>query len=187
MVDFCTGDIARVIARREDFGTDRAAFFVPIGRFDTHNTLDRLPVLLSEIDNALGAFAEEMRARDLFEDVAVATTSDFGRTLTWNGLGTDHAWGGNYFMAGGAVNGSQLFGSFPSSFIETSDVVISRNGRIIPTTPWESVWVGLSEWFGVESTSMAEVLPNFANFPAETIFHATATDGLPGLTVSAAE
>ena len=90
-------------------------------------------------------------------------------------------------MMGGAINGSQIFGDFPSSFIETSDVVISRNGRILPTTPWESVWYALAEWFGVESTSMAEVLPNFANFPLETMFRATATDGHPGLTVSAAE
>ena len=31
--------------------------------------------------------------------------SDFGRTLTSNGLGTDHAWGGNQIVMGGAVRG----------------------------------------------------------------------------------
>jgi uncharacterized protein (DUF1501 family) len=89
---------------------------------------------------------------------------------------------------GGAVNGSQLFGQFPPSFIETSDVVISRNGRLIPTTPWESVWYGLAEWFGVPTSAMAEVLPNVGNFPLETMFRdgASATDGRPGLTVSSA-
>eukprot|EP00966_Prymnesium_polylepis_P199145 4614512-Prymnesium_polylepis.1 len=97
----------------------------------------------------------------------------------------DHAWGGNYFLLGGAVNGSQLFGDFPSSFTyEASDVVISRNGRIIPTTPWESVWYGVAEWFGVDTSAMAEVLPNFANFPNHTMLRASATDGRPGLTVS---
>ena len=96
----------------------------------------------------------------------------------------DHAWGGNYFALGGAVNGSQLFGDFPASFVETSDVVISRNGRIIPTTPWESVWYGAAEWFGVPTTSMAEVLPNVPNFPLDTMFRASATNGRPGLTVS---
>ena len=96
----------------------------------------------------------------------------------------DHAWGGNYFALGGAVNGSQIFGQFPNSFIETSDVVLSRNGRIIPTTPWESVWYALAEWFGVESSSMAEVLPNYANFPSETMFRAFSNDGRPGMMVS---
>ena len=71
---------------------------------------------------------------------------------------------------GGAVNGSQLFGEFPSSFVETSDVVLSRNGRLLPTTPWEAVWYGVAEWFGVDAaTSMAEVLPNYGNFPASSM------------------
>ena len=70
-----------------------------------------------------------------------------------------------------------------TSFIETSDVVISRNGRIIPTTPWESVWYAVAEWFGVSTPSMAEVLPNLGNFPLHSMFRASATDGRPGLTV----
>jgi hypothetical protein len=65
--------------------------------------------------------------------------------------------------------------------METSDVVISRNGRIIPTTPWESVWYALAEWFGVDSRSMAEVLPNVYNFPNATMIPVLATDGRPGL------
>ena len=95
-------------------------------------------------------------------------------------------WGGNYFAVGGAVNGSQLFGQFPSSFIETSDVVISRNGRLIPTTPRESVYYAVAEWFGVDVSAMGEVLPNYANFPQEAMIPATAANGQPGLTVSSA-
>ena len=68
--------------------------------------------------------------------------------------------------------------------VETSDVVLSRNGRILPTTPWEAVWYGLAEWFGVDAPSMAEVLPNVGNFPSQSMFRASATDGRPGLTVS---
>ena len=40
-------------------------------------------------------------------------------------LAQDHAWGGNYIALGGAVNGSQIFGDFPSSFVETSGEVIT--------------------------------------------------------------
>ena len=80
------------------------------------------------------------------------------------------------------MNGSQIFGEFPSSFIETSDVVISGNGRILPTTPWESVWYGLAEWLGVPTTSMAEVLPNQANWHSSKMIRAvSAADGKPGL------
>jgi len=136
------------------------------------------------IDTALQAFEAEMKAQGVWQDTVLLTASDFSRTYASNGAGTDHAWGGNYFLVGGAVNGSQLLGDFPASFLETGDVVISRNGRIIPTTPWESVWYALAEWFGVDASSMGEVLPNFANFPFSSMFRATATGVQPGLTVS---
>ena len=137
----------------------------------------------ADIDAALAAFETELKAQGVWEDTILLTSSDFGRTYAMNGAGTDHAWGGNYFALGGAVNGSQIFGEFPASFIETSDVVISRNGRLIPTTPWEAVWYGLAEWFGVEQASMAEVLPNYVNFNFSTMFRASATNGHRGLTV----
>ena len=136
-----------------------------------------------KINAALSALETELKAQDAWKDTLLLTSSDFGRTYASNGAGTDHAWGGNYFLVGGAANGGQLFGDFPASFIETSDVVISRNGRIIPTTPWESVWYALAEWFGVDSSAMVEVLPNHGNFPTQTMFRASETDGRPGLTV----
>ena len=136
-----------------------------------------------KINAALSALETELKAQDAWKDTLLLTSSDFGRTYASNGAGTDHAWGGNYFLVGGAANGGQLFGDFPASFIETSDVVISRNGRIIPTTPWESVWYALAEWFGVDTSAMAEVLPNYGNFPTQTMFRAATTDGRPGLTV----
>ena len=37
--------------------------------------------------------------------------SEFARTLVYNGQGTDHAWGGNYLLAGGSVRGGQMPGS----------------------------------------------------------------------------
>ena len=47
-----------------------------------------------EINKALEAFVTEMRVHGVWDQVALATLSDFGRTLTSNGRGTDHAWGG---------------------------------------------------------------------------------------------
>jgi hypothetical protein len=32
--------------------------------------------------------------------------------------------------------------------------------------PWEGMWYGLAQWFGISEDNMAEVLPNAANFPA---------------------
>eukprot|EP01043_Picozoa_sp_COSAG02_P031671 COSAG02_NODE_2078_length_9908_cov_6.512489_5_plen_568_part_01 len=66
---------------------------------------------------------------------AVVQVSDFGRTLTSNGIGTDHAWGGNHIIMGGAVRGGQIHGQFPDTLTSDGDLIISR-GRVIPTTPW---------------------------------------------------
>ncbi len=42
-----------------------------------------------------------MKAVGLWKNVTLIQTSDFARTLTPNsGIGTDHAWGGNYMMMG---------------------------------------------------------------------------------------
>ncbi|KAL7546827.1 hypothetical protein ACHAWF_010159, partial [Thalassiosira exigua] len=56
--------------------------------------------------------------------------------------GTDHAWGGNYFMAGGSVKGGQIKGNFPTPLGPESDYWLPR-GRWIPSTPWESIWNGI--------------------------------------------
>ena len=56
-----------------------------------------------------------------------------------NGLGTDHAWGGNTFLAGGSVKGARVHGHFPSDLSEAGEEVIGR-GRLVPTTSWEALW-----------------------------------------------
>ena len=56
---------------------------------------------MGDLGSQLKSFKEEMVAQGIWDDVAVVCVSDFGRTLTPNGQGTDHGWGGNYFVAGG--------------------------------------------------------------------------------------
>lgn len=168
--------VARTVGARDNLQDERQLFFVKLGGFDTHASLkDQVDGHFASIDAALEAFEVELKAQGVWQDTVLLTASDFGRTYAPNGAGTDHAWGGNYFLAGGAVNGSRLLGQFPSSFVESGDVIISRNGRVIPTTPWESVWYALAEWLGVGASAMGEVLPNAANFPLSTMFHANAT------------
>mmetsp|Transcript_84204 Transcript_84204/g.168087 ORF Transcript_84204/g.168087 Transcript_84204/m.168087 type:complete len:120 (-) Transcript_84204:508-867(-) len=114
-----------------------------------------------------------MEAQGVWDQVAVLTASDFGRTLGSNGAGTDHAWAGNYMLLGGDVKGGQMLGEFPTNLDADSEVNIGRNGRLLPTTPWEAPWQGLAEWFGVPESQMAGVLPNAANFPTERLFSAS--------------
>ena len=53
----------------------------------------------------------------------VFTASDFGRTLTSNGNGSDHAWGGNVMVMGGDVNGGQIYGEYPSLALDGNNDV----------------------------------------------------------------
>ena len=157
---------ARVVRSREALEHERAAFFLEIGGFDTHGNLDSLPGKLTEIDDAVAAFADEMKAQGIFEDVAIVTMSDFGRTLTWNGAGTDHGWAGHHFIVGGGLNGSQILGHYPETMGPNGAMNIDEGrGRLIPTTPWESMWEPLAKFMGVKDEDMDYVIPNRHNFP----------------------
>ena len=147
---------------------ERAAYVVGAGNFDTHNSPD-LSEQFEDINGGLKQFVNEMKAQGLWENVTVMCISDFGRTITSNSQGTDHSWGGNYWMLGGDVNGGQILGKYPQRLDkEYSDEVFTS--RVIPTTPWEAVWKGIAQWWGVANETIPSILPNAANFPEETLF-----------------
>ena len=96
---------------------ERDAFFVQLGGFDTHSDVNSvLTSKLEEIHKCLDAFIAEMKAKGTWESTAIVTLSDFGRTLTSNGRGTDHAWAGNHMVLGGSVKGGQIFGGACAGF-----------------------------------------------------------------------
>ena len=89
-----------------------------------------------------------MKEKGMWNDVIVVTASDFARTLTDNGLGTDHGWGGVGLVLGGDVKGGQILGEYPSDISEGSSLRDRR--AMIPTTSYESVWNAIAQWMGVE-------------------------------------
>ena len=145
---------------------DRQAFYVRGPNFDSHSgdLLDQMKY----IDAAMASFEGEMQAQGMWDSVTVVQSSDFGRSLSSNGDGSDHGWGGNYWVAGGSVRGGQILGSYPNDISANSEFDIGR-GRMIPTTSWDMIWHGVAEWFGVDAADMGAVIPNKDNFP--TVFH----------------
>lgn len=153
----------------QDLKTERAAFVASEGGFDTHGSTNLAPQL-DPLNTALTNFVAELKAQGVWENTTIVAVSDFGRTLTSNNRGTDHAWGGHYFVLGGGVRGSQILGKYPDRLDEQfSDVDIGR-GRMMPTTSWEALWNGVARWWGVPDAEMANVLPNAANFPSSALF-----------------
>ncbi|MBM64202.1 MAG: hypothetical protein CL484_14730, partial [Acidobacteria bacterium] len=159
--------VARVIKARNDEGlqTERDVFFVNLDGFDTHSNMhETLAAKFDIINTAISHFHAEMVDNGTWDNVAILSQSDFGRTLRSNGAGTDHAWASHHFLVGGSVQGRQIHGSYPTRLDDDSPLCIRTGGRFLPTTPWEGVWYGLAEWFGVVPEKMGEVLPNLANF-----------------------
>ena len=88
--------------------------------------------------------------------------SEFGRTLTSNGNGTDHGWGGNVMVMGGAVKGGNIYGSYPDLALDSELEV--GGGVYIPTTSCDEYFAELALWLGVTPSSLLDLFPNLGNF-----------------------
>jgi len=156
--------VAGVIASREAFEAERDVFYVELGGFDTHaDYRDAVATRFNDINVALTTFVAEMKAQGVWDQVAVQSVSEFGRTIATNGVGTDHAWGGNHFLIGGGVNGGTIHGQYPELRVDGPQSV-SGSGPMLPTSPWEAIWKPLATWMGVEDTQLAKVMPNLHAF-----------------------
>lgn len=156
--------IARAIASRDKLANKRQTFFVEMGGFDLHANLNGdHPGLLSAVDMAVSEFYQVMQSMGLENQVTLFTASDFGRSLSPNGDGSDHAWGGNHFAVGGAVNGGKIFGTYPQLALE-SELDFGR-GRMIPTTSVDEYLAELAIWMGASTSSLTDtILPNLSRF-----------------------
>ncbi len=171
--------VARLIAGRECLGNNRQIFFVDLGGFDNHASINgSLPGLLDQLDRAIGAFnagMKELATKDAnfsYDKVTTFQASDFNRTWTPNGTnivtaGTDHAWGSHSFAFGGAVNGGSFYGAYPELSVGgLDDVPSGSRGRWIPTTSVDQFAAVLANWFGVPagSSEMQTIFPNLYRF-----------------------
>ena len=155
--------IAKTIAGRTALDVTRQTFFLQLGGWDHHdNVIDNQAAMLPYVSSAIGAFYNALVQLGVQDKVTLFTASDFGRTLTSNGRGSDHAWGGNHIVVGGGVDGRKIYGQYPSLF-DDNPVDVGR-GRLIPTTSADEYFAELALWLGVSKTDLPLVLPNIANF-----------------------
>ncbi|RZI85185.1 MAG: DUF1501 domain-containing protein [Rubrivivax sp.] len=169
--------VARMIDvnRTAGLGAQRQVFMVSLGGFDSHDNqnqdhADRMLQLnhaLAYFDTVLG----RMPAGDMRSQVTTFTASDFGRSFTNNGDGTDHGWGGHHLIMGGAVQGGEVYGTFPQYSTADGNGVFSSpdqiaNGVMLPTTSVDQYAYTLGKWMGVSPTDLAGILPNLNNFNA---------------------
>ncbi len=155
--------VAKMIRAREQLTMSRQIFFVSTGGFDTHDDqVADQPGLLGNISNSVSLFYQALTEMGMENSVTLFTHSDFGRTLTSNGDGSDHAWGGVQLVVGGAVRGQQIYGNYPVLSLNSPNDV--GGGRIIPTISADQYAATLARWFGVQDSQLAQVAPNLGNF-----------------------
>ena len=189
--------VARIIAGRNTLGAHRQVFFVALGGFDTHD--GQAPAqadLMARLSHAVKYFDDEL-SKTTFPDGAVAnqvtlfTASDFGRTFTSNGDGTDHGWGSHQFVVGGAVRGKDIYGAFPMTAVTGPASTVNGvaypafdnpldvgSGNFIPQVSVDQYSATMAKWFGlstslvVPTTTITEinyVFPNLQNFATTTL------------------
>ena len=162
--------VARAIQGRAAMGAVRQTFFIQWGGWDHHDeVLNNQAAMLPQVSAAIGAFYNALSTMGIADKVTLFTASDFGRTLTSNSRGSDHAWGSNQLVVGGSVNGKRIVGQYPSLAVNP-DVGAEVNpldtgrGRFIPTTSCDQFFAELALWLGVSPSSLPLVLPNIGNF-----------------------
>ncbi len=155
--------VAKTIAANKHLGFRRQTFFVLFGGWDHHDeVLNAQTEMLTLVSKGMSDFNDAMKEIGLQDNVTTFTASDFGRTLTSNGQGSDHAWGGNHMVMGGAVHGQRIYGEYPQLY-EDNPLDTGR-GRLIPTTSCDEYFAELALWFGVDPSELSTVFPNIDRF-----------------------
>ncbi len=162
--------VAKAIQGRAGVGATRQTFFIQRGGWDHHSSvLTDQAKMLPEVSAAIGAFYDCMVALGIQDKVTLFTASDFGRTLTSNGQGSDHAWGSNQIVVGGSVIGKRIYGSYPDLAVNPDfgaevNPLDTGRGRFIPTTSCDQFFAELALWLGVSGSDLPLILPNIGNF-----------------------
>ncbi|MEO1261691.1 MAG: DUF1501 domain-containing protein [Bacteroidota bacterium] len=155
--------VARTMKVRDQLGVSRQTFFVRFDGWDHHDELlNNQNAMLGIVSKAMSEFQTALGELGIEDCVTTFTISDFARTLTSNGNGTDHAWGGNALVMGSKVKGKEIYGSYPS--LALNNALEIGGGVIIPQISTDEYFAELALWYGVPKSDLALLFPNIGNF-----------------------
>ena len=155
--------IAKTIAARQTLGMQRQSFIVVYGGWDHHDELiNTQAAMLAPLSQGLASFHSAINELGIGNQVTTFTTSDFARTLSSNGRGSDHGWGGNAMVIGGAVKGGEIYGDYPS--LALGNPLDTGRGVLMPTLSTDVYFAELARWFGIRDSELPLILPNLNRF-----------------------
>lgn len=130
------------------------------GGWDHHSSLlSRIATYAADLDQAITAFFTDLGSRS--DDVVLVAMSEFGREARENGsFGADHGVGGAMIVAGGAVRGGAVHGSWPT--VATASL---QDGRFLaPVNDYRNVLLELLQSH-MGGTAADVVFPDLAFTP----------------------
>jgi uncharacterized protein (DUF1501 family) len=130
------GDSLSLVGRMIAGGLATRVYYVSQGGYDTHvNELPTHTRLMTELNDALVAFAADMKAQGNFNRVMLMTFSEFGRRVAQNASnGTDHGAAAPMFVMGGGIKPG-LVGTYPSlDTLNSGDLAYSLDFRSVYAT-----------------------------------------------------
>lgn len=131
--------VAEILARRD--GPSIA--IVNAGGWDTHSNQGTVDGRMFTAANVLANGLKQLRetlGTSAWRQTVVLGISEFGRTVRVNGSGgTDHGTGGFAFLAGGRVNGGQVYGEWPG----LAERALYQNRDLMPVTDVRSLIKGV--------------------------------------------
>jgi uncharacterized protein (DUF1501 family) len=124
--------------------SETSVYYLSLGSFDTHiNQAGQQKRLFKELNEALAAFSAELKAQGRWDDVLVATFSEFGRRVAQNASGgTDHGTANQMFFLGGSLKQKGLLNELPDlSDLDAGDLKFKVDFRQVYATLLER-WLG---------------------------------------------
>ncbi|WP_229744643.1 DUF1501 domain-containing protein [Neiella marina] len=137
-----------------------------LGGWDTHNNqANRLNRQLTELDQGLAALKASLGSQ--WQQTVVMVSTEFGRTVRENGTaGTDHGTGSCMLLAGGAINGGRVLGTWPGLKAEQ----LYQGRDLKPTSMTFRWWATLlAQHWGLSEKQLAAVLPGSQKYAIELV------------------
>ncbi|MEQ1747011.1 MAG: DUF1501 domain-containing protein [Saprospiraceae bacterium] len=126
---------------------ETSVYYLSHGSFDTHiNQAFQQKRLFTEFNEALAAFAADLKDQGRWDDVLVTTFSEFGRRVAQNASGgTDHGTANQMFFLGGNLKQKGLLNPLPNlTDLDQGDLKFNVDFRQVYATL-------LERWLGAES------------------------------------
>jgi len=123
------------IARLIKGNLNSKVYYTSLGGFDTHdNQLSIHERKLTELNDAIFSFYQDLKKAKLLQNVTIVVFSEFGRRVKDNGNGTDHGTAAPMFIIGGNNKGTVLGKNPNLSDLDNGDLKYEIDFRSVYAT-----------------------------------------------------